>query len=83
MQAWKEPHGETHRTRGPCLDGAPPHIIHWSTVRLCGLSGQLVSSTTLHHRAPVRDRHPPPVPTTAHRLSRAQALRFPDPSHSV
>jgi len=61
----------------------PLHNIYWSTVRLCGASGQLVSSTTLHHSAPLRDRHPPPAPTTAHCFSLAQTLRFPDPSHLV
>jgi len=75
--------GEIHRTRGPCLDGATPHNIYWSTVRFCGASGQLVLSTTLHYRALLRDRHPPRLPTTAHRLSHAQVLRIPDSYHSV
>jgi len=63
--------------------GAPPHNLHWSSVRLFCASGQPVSSTPLPHRATPRYRHPPPLPITAHHHSHAQPRRFPDPSHSV
>jgi len=62
QHAYKGHLDETHRRRGPSLDGALPQGIDSSIVRLCGASGHLVTSTIFHDREPLGDLEPPSSP---------------------